>query len=412
MARIMSITDSITKPSGFGNVIRNILFRLARLDHEVYHLGLQNTDGLKLYDYQFDDQARTGKYIVNLPTYGSSAGFGKPEFEKHFLEVRPDIVLTVMDLYMCQWLMQYKKKYNFIWICYLPIDGEPLPEYWSMVLPHIDLIVAMSEYGERLLNEAGYRCAMVPHGVSDLFEPDAKRGAKFRDKFSIPDDFTIYLFLNRNQHRKNIPDLVDAYTMFSADKFDTYLYFHCAMKEDIGWNIPVYLRSKKVSSKCAYTTGVNPELGVDLSTLIDIYNIADVFVSTTTGEGFGLTTLEAMACAKPVIITDYTTSEELIGDNCGIRIPVDRMVRLPDKTRGVYAGYPDVNKFAEAMQFYYDNVDIRIQHGLNGRKKSQLYRWDDLVPIWHALIHAMMKGRVTTIRDALDSANLKKLEVA
>ena len=411
MAVILSISDSITKPSGFSNVCRNILFRLAYLGHEIYHLGLQNTDDLKLYDYQFKDMAQTGKYIQNLPTYGSSAGFGKPEFSKHFREVEPDIVFTLMDLYMCQWLVEYKKKYNFLWICYLPIDGEPLPEYWKNILPHIDLIVAMSKYGERLLNEAGYACAYVPHGVNtDIFKPYPKRGAVFREKFGIPDDFFISLFLNRNQHRKNIPDLVDAYKIFAHDKFDVYLYFHCALREDMGWNIPVFLRQKKIINKCAYTTGVNPELGVNLDTLIDIINAADIFVSTTTGEGYGLTGAECMACEKPGVITDYTTSRELY-EGHGKLIPVDRYVRLPDKTRGVYAGYPNVKKFAEAMDFYYHNRDELEKDGKNARKHMQMYHWDNLVPIWHALIVALMKNRTEKVREMIKQTNIRRLDL-
>lgn len=373
---------------------------------------MQNTDGLKIYDYQFNDLGKTGKYITNLETFGSSAGLGKPEFEKHFKNVGPDIVFTLMDLHMCQWLVEFKRHYNFIWICYLPLDGEPIPDYWSSVLPHIDLVVAMSQYGERVLSEAGFACAYVPHGVNtDIFKPYPERGKKFRERFKIPDDFTIFLFLNRNQHRKNIPDLVDAYSIFAADKFDTYLYFHCQLAEEMGWNIPILLRAKKVINKCAYTTEVNAEIGVSIDDLIDIYNMADVLVSTTTGEGFGLTTLEAMSCGKPVIITDYTTSEELIGDDAGIRVPVDRYIRLPDRTRGVYAGYPSVEKFVEAMQFYYDNKDEMLKAGEIARKRALMYNWDEIVPIWHALITALIRDRSENLKKMIYSTNVRTLEV-
>jgi len=412
MARILSISDSITKPSGFANVMRNILFRLAYLDHEIYHLGLQNTDGLKLYDYQFEDLGKTGKYIQNLPTYGHSGNFGKPEFPKHFREVQPDIVLTLMDLFMCQWLVEEKKKYNFIWICYLPIDGEPLPKYWETILPHIDIVVAMSQYGERLLNESGYSCVYIPHGVNPhIYKPDEKRKKEFREKYKIDENKFIYLFVNRNQHRKNIPDLVDAYKKVAADKEDTYLYLHCSMTDDIGWNIPVLLRQKKIINKCAYTINLNPELGASIDKLIDIYNMADVLVSTTTGEGFGLTTLEAMACGLPTIITDYTTSEELLGDDCGIRVPVDRYIRLPDKIRGVYAGYPNVDKFADAMNTYYYDRDLVKTHGKNAREASLMYDWDDIVPIWNAIITATLRGRIEEVKEYGEKINIKRLEI-
>jgi len=40
----------------------------------------------------------------------------------------------------------------------------------------------------------------------------------------------------------------------------------------------------------------------------------DVYVNGTSGEGFGIPTIESMATGTPVIITDYTTGPEIIKD--------------------------------------------------------------------------------------------------
>jgi glycosyltransferase involved in cell wall biosynthesis len=49
-------------------------------------------------------------------------------------------------------------------------------------------------------------------------------------------------------------------------------------------------------------------------------NAADIYVSTTGGEGFGLNLAESMACEVPVVVTDWAADKEVVG-NGGILIP-------------------------------------------------------------------------------------------
>lgn len=51
--------------------------------------------------------------------------------------------------------------------------------------------------------------------------------------------------------------------------------------------------------------------------LASLYNRADVFVNPSRFESFGLTTVEAMACGTPVVVYEFSTSREIVGDNCG-----------------------------------------------------------------------------------------------
>ena len=46
--------------------------------------------------------------------------------------------------------------------------------------------------------------------------------------------------------------------------------------------------------------------------MANLYNCMDVFVLPTAGEGFGIPTVEAMACGVPICVTNYTTGYELI----------------------------------------------------------------------------------------------------
>ena len=49
--------------------------------------------------------------------------------------------------------------------------------------------------------------------------------------------------------------------------------------------------------------------------LNNLYNIFDVFLSTTSGEGWGLTTIEAAITKTPLVIPKCTSFPEIFGDN-------------------------------------------------------------------------------------------------
>ena len=51
-----------------------------------------------------------------------------------------------------------------------------------------------------------------------------------------------------------------------------------------------------------------------------LYNAADLYVSPTMAEGFGLCLAEALACGTPVVATDYSSVTEVVGPG-GVLIP-------------------------------------------------------------------------------------------
>jgi len=51
--------------------------------------------------------------------------------------------------------------------------------------------------------------------------------------------------------------------------------------------------------------------------LINLYNVADLFINFSSEESFGLTTAEALACGTPVLVYNATASPELIDSETG-----------------------------------------------------------------------------------------------
>jgi glycosyltransferase involved in cell wall biosynthesis len=98
--------------------------------------------------------------------------------------------------------------------------------------------------------------------------------------------------------------------------------------------------------------------------LSDYYNLADVFIfpSFTRSEAFGLVSLEAMACAKPIIVSDLPGVRTL-AENNGLIVKTNNIRDLSEK---IYSIFQDKNKLKEMGIFSLRNV-------------QEKYYWPDIV---------------------------------
>ncbi len=72
--------------------------------------------------------------------------------------------------------------------------------------------------------------------------------------------------------------------------------------------------------------------------MVDIYGVADVYVSPYRAEGFNLPVCEAMACGTPVIVTDGGATDDFLIEGIGQKIEsvFNRNVKIQDKLIGAY----------------------------------------------------------------------------
>ena len=109
-------------------------------------------------------------------------------------------------------------------------------------------------------------------------------------------------------------------------------------------------------------------LGIDVSRFSDhnielvhatipapgLYHKGDVYVYPTKLEGIGLTIFEALSCGMPVITTDNAPMNEVVNDDVGRLISVERFVSRAD---GYYwpLSICNVDSLVEGMRYYVDN---------------------------------------------------------
>ena len=93
------------------------------------------------------------------------------------------------------------------------------------------------------------------------------------------------------------------------------MYIHCAPRDN---NIDLIqvCKSLGLQNKTDIVFPGNFNLadgGFPVEALNNFYNAADCFLTTTLGEGFGITAVEAMATGIPVIAPNNTSTPELLG---------------------------------------------------------------------------------------------------
>jgi len=86
----------------------------------------------------------------------------------------------------------------------------------------------------------------------------------------------------------------------------------------------------------------------------------DVLFNPSITEAFGNVTLEAMACALPVIAAMATGTTNLVRDG----------------VTGILVDYSDIEGFADALETYARNPELRRSHGEKGLEFAETMDWD------------------------------------
>jgi glycosyltransferase involved in cell wall biosynthesis len=86
----------------------------------------------------------------------------------------------------------------------------------------------------------------------------------------------------------------------------------------------------------------------------------DVLLNPSVTEAFGNVTLEAMACALPVIAAEATGTTNLVRDG----------------QTGTLVEATDIDGFADALAAYARDPELRRRHGAAGLKFAKTMDWD------------------------------------
>ncbi|WP_343640749.1 glycosyltransferase family 1 protein [Roseateles sp.] len=213
------------------------------------------------------------------------------------------------------------------------------------------------------------RIAQVPCGVDlDEFGPGDKLQA--RRKLHLPEDEFIVLQLGRLVPRKGVDNVIRA--VAAMQRMPERRAFRLLI---VGGEstVPDETRTPEIGRlrRIAQEAGVDARVTFvgrrDRDQLRDYYRAADVFVTTPWYEPFGITPLEAMACATPVIGAavggiQHTVVDGLTGYLVPAQDPETLALRLDDLRR-----HPEIGRLMGRAgllrvqrEFTWDSVAFRL----------------------------------------------------
>lgn len=190
-----------------------------------------------------------------------------------------------------------------------------------------------------------------------------------RAKFGFSEDDVVYIFLGRLNHDKGIGELYEAFDKLVKDKANARLLFYGTDEEGFdnmvdGKRYPSIIRNE------------NYFFPGRTSKPFDALQAGDVFVLPTYREGFGVSVLEAQALGLPVITSDaYGVVDASVEGETGMRCKVG-----------------DVDSLLASMTYYYNNKEVRHEHGKNGRERVEKLFDNALVSkAWLDIYHENVK---------------------
>jgi glycosyltransferase involved in cell wall biosynthesis len=220
---------------------------------------------------------------------------------------------------------------------------------------HADAILAVSEATKRdlinMLHVPENKITVQPHGAGEQYRPMSHQETEpVRAALDIPRDYILHV--GTWEPRKNIIGLLKGYKLLLEAMPDAPPVLLVGRR---GWLF-------EQTQAEIETLGINEHIiwrdNVSDEQLPAVYNMASVIVSASFYEGFGMPTLEAMACGTIPIVSKCSSLPEVVGD-VGLLIN-------PDEPETI----------AQALHKALTDTEWREKQSQAALERSSLFTWE------------------------------------
>jgi len=312
---ILTISDVPFSPSGVGTQTKYMIESMLRTGkYKFISLG----GAIKHREYKPVRTEEWGEDWIMFPV----DGYGNQEMIRSLIRnYRPDILWFMTDprFWGWLWMIENEIRPHVPMIYYHVWDNYPYPDYNKSFYESNDLVVAISKVTNDIVKTVApsVETIYLPHAVdTKIFKKLPEEGSKSFCLEGFGKSFDpkkrIFMWNNRNARRKQSGSLIfwfkDFLDIVGYD--NACLIMHTDIKDEHGQDLEKIIEYLGLNNgQVLFSTQK-----VDSQTLAKMYNIADCTINISDAEGFGLSTLESLACETPIIVNMTGGLQEQVTD--------------------------------------------------------------------------------------------------
>lgn len=373
--KVLTISDHPLMPSGVGLQTKYFIEALLKSGKfSVISIG----GAIKHQNYQ---PIRTQEFGDDWTIFPVD-GFGDPNMIRSILRSeKPDILWFMTDPRFYGWLWNMANEIRALvpMVYYHVWDNYPYPTFNKPFYDSNDVIVSISKLTDDIVRTVSpeVECHYLPHAIpEDSFYPLPDDEIKKARKAHFPnmkEDAMLVFWNSRNARRKQPGAIIWWFKQFldrvGHDK--AVLLMHTNPKDPNGPDLEAIVKELKLDNGSVLFSNqaVSPEH------LRLMYNMADVTISASDAEGFGLSTLESLNCATPIIVPRTGGLQDQVTDGketFGVMIePAAQYVIGSQEVPYIYEDKISGNDFVQALcNMWFKPAVDRKKLGLKGREHA------------------------------------------
>lgn len=389
--KILVLSDSPLVPSGVGTQTKYVIDSLIKTgEFKFFCLA----GAVRHQDYRIQKVQPYDTDWMILPV----DGYGTQDLIRQLLrEYKPDLIWFMTDprFYVWLWEMENEIRKNVPMMYYHVWDNFPDPMFNKKYYDSNDIICTISKVTDTIVKNVSpnVESVRIPHTVNpDIFckKEEASDIQKRKMISSNNEKKTFFFWNNRNARRKQSGSLIywfkDFLDIVGHDQ--AVLIMHTEPKDPNGQDLVAIMNNLGLTNGEVLIS----EQKMSPEDLACIYSAVDCTVNISDAEGFGLATLESLACETPVIVSMTGGLQEQVTDGeqwfgYGIE-PVSKAIIGSQDVPYIYEDRIDGATFTNKLvEFHNLSKDQKAEMGKKGREHVlKNYGFEQFSKLWYETV--------------------------